>query len=46
MLAEQNAKRALQGDYGPCTQVALYDYGQNSDGTWWAVVSGECSNHN
>ena len=42
-LAEQNARETIQGDYGPCTNVIVYADGQNSSGTWWADVSGECS---
>jgi len=43
VLAEQNARQTIQGDYGPCTNVTVYADGQNSSGTWWADVSGECS---
>ncbi len=42
-LAEQNARQTIQGDYGPCTNVIVYADGQNSSGTWWADVSGECT---
>lgn len=41
--AEQNAKSTIQGDYGPCTNLDIYAYGQNASGTWWADISGECS---
>jgi hypothetical protein len=43
VLAEQNARQTIQGDYGPCTNVTIYADGQFSNGTWWADVSGECS---
>jgi GTPase len=42
-LADQNARQTIEGDYGPCSNITVYAYGQNSDGTWWADVSGECS---
>ncbi len=41
--AQQNARKILQGDAGPCTGVFTYADGQGSDGTWWADVSGECA---
>jgi hypothetical protein len=44
--AEQNARLTIQGDYGPCKYLDIYDYGQLADGTWWADISGECSNYN
>ena len=44
--AEHNAKLTIQGDYGPCTDLDIYAYGQGADGTWWADISGECSSYN
>ena len=41
--AQQNARKTLQGDEGPCTGVFTYADGQLADGTWWADVSGECA---
>jgi|HubBroStandDraft_2_1064218.scaffolds.fasta_scaffold1534054_1 hypothetical protein len=44
--AEQNARITIQGDYGPCKDLDIYADGQLADGTWWADISGECSNYN
>jgi hypothetical protein len=41
--AQQNARKTLQGDEGPCTGVITYADGQLSDGTWWADVAGDCA---
>ncbi len=40
--AEQNARISLLEDWGPCTGITYYAYGQLADGTWWVDVEGEC----
>lgn len=44
--AEHSAHTIIEGDYGPCTQLVIYAYGQFADGTWWADISGQCTRVN
>ena len=42
-LAKGAATRQLNADYGPCSGVVLIDDSQQSSGTWWAEVAGNCT---
>lgn len=41
--AELNARQTLNADYGPCSNIMVVAESQNSDGTWWAEVGGNCT---
>ena len=45
-IAKVNARIAIMADYGHCSNLIYYAYGQGSDGTWWADVSGTCPGNN